>query len=387
MRVLVITRYFWPEDGVAEEPLMLKHYVNWHIDKGHNVEVVTGAQEDHINQWNKEFNGKLLVNHFLTRIDRETSFLKRIINSFMLLLLSCKAIVFKKKYDLVYVFSGPPLIPLFISILNKMLVKKSRIIFIIQDNVVYRISNNFLKKLFKAYIKFTIILSDVVLVLSQPMKDEVLNYFKKEKAHKISKKIKILLNFCADLEEGSFKTDAKKSVDIIYAGNHGPSQGLTNFIDIISHIDQNHRPNISFYGEGTDKKNIIKYAQKRDVKIEFNDPIPRRDIKKIISKSKLGLVCMSKSLSRYAFPSKLATYLSVGTKVIICSYGFDHLNSFIKDNDFGYLLDSSDIESAASNLKHFLENVQEIDSALYQKVESIFGKNQYFDKLGGILDI
>ena len=97
MRVLVITRYFWPEDGVAEEPLMLKHYVNWHIDKGHNVEVVTGAQEDHINQWNKEFNGKLLVNHFLTRIDRETSFLKRIINSFMLLLLSCKAIVFKKK--------------------------------------------------------------------------------------------------------------------------------------------------------------------------------------------------------------------------------------------------------------------------------------------------
>ena len=43
--------------------------------------------------------------------------------------------------------------------------------------------------------------------------------------------------------------------------------------------------------------------------------------------------------------------------------------------------------SAASNLKHFLENVQEIDSALYQKVESIFGKNQYFDKLGGILDI
>jgi hypothetical protein len=96
---------------------------------------------------------------------------------------------------------------------------------------------------------------------------------------------------------------------------------------------------------------------------------------------------MSKSLSRYAFPSKLATYLSVGTKVIICSYGFDHLNSFIKDNDFGYLLDSSDIESAASNLKHFLENVQEIDSAFYKKVESIFGKNQYFDKLGGILDI
>ena len=181
--------------------------------------------------------------------------------------------------------------------------------------------------------------------------------------------------------------EAKKSIDIVYAGNHGPSQGLTNFIDIISHIDENHRPNISFYGEGTEKKNIVKYAKTRHVKIEFNDPVARKDIKLIISKSEFGLVCMSKSLSRYAFPSKLATYLSVGTKVIICTNGFDHLNNFIKDNDFGYLLDSSDIKSAATNLKHYLSNKQEVDYDLYQKVESIFGKKQYFDKLGGILDI
>ena len=90
------------------------------------------------------------------------------------------------------------------------------------------------------------------------MKDEVLDYFTKKRAFKISPKIKILLNFCADLDKRLFKVDAKKSIDIVYAGNHGPSQGLTNFIDIISHIDENHRPNISFYGVGTEKKNIVK---------------------------------------------------------------------------------------------------------------------------------
>ncbi len=387
MRVLVITRYFWPEDGVAEEPLMLKHYVNWHIDKGHDVEVVTGAQVGHSVQWNNEFNGNLIVDHFVTRIDRETGFLKRIINSFILLLLSCKAIVFKKKYDLVYVFSGPPLISLIICILNKILLKKSKIVFLIQDNNVFRISNNILRKLWKAYIKFTIILSDVVLVLSEPMKDEVLRYFNKEKARKNSPKIKILLNFCADLNKDQFKTNAEKSIDIIYAGNHGPGQDLTKFVDIISHINESHRPNISFYGEGVDKKNIIEYAKKQGVGIEFNNPVSRKDIKTIISKSKLGLVCISKSLSRYAFPSKLATYLSVGTKVIICSNGFDHLNDFIKNNDFGYLLDTSDIKSAASNLKYYLAKEQKIDSELYQKVESMFGKNQYFDKLGDMLEL
>tara|TARA_B100000965_G_scaffold28210_1_gene20893 strand:+ start:2183 stop:3346 length:1164 start_codon:yes stop_codon:yes gene_type:complete len=387
MRVLVVTRYFWPEDGVAEEPLMLKHYANWHINKGHSVEVVTGAQAGHINQWNKEFDGNLTIEHFLTKVDRESSFLKRIINSIMLLLLSCKTIIFKKKFDLIYVFSGPPLISLFINILNKLLIKRSKIVFIIQDNVVYRISNNFFKKLFKTYIKLTIILSDVVLVLSRPMKDEVLSYFKQKKAHKISSKIMILLNFCADLEETLFKAYANKSIDIIYAGNHGSSQGLTKFIDVISCMNENQRPKISFYGEGTEKKNIIKHAKQLGVSIQFNDPLPRKDIKINISKAKFGLVCMSKSLSKYAFPSKLATYLSVGTKAIICSNGFDHLNNFIKNNDFGYFLDSSDLESAAIKLKHILANEEEIDSKLFQRVEKEFGGDKYFQKLGGILDI
>ena len=44
MRVLIVTRYFWPEDGVAEEPLMLR-LCKVAYKKGHNVEVVTGARK------------------------------------------------------------------------------------------------------------------------------------------------------------------------------------------------------------------------------------------------------------------------------------------------------------------------------------------------------
>ena len=45
MRVLIIHRYFWPEDCAAEEPLMLKDYVHWHRSKGHEVELVFGAKK------------------------------------------------------------------------------------------------------------------------------------------------------------------------------------------------------------------------------------------------------------------------------------------------------------------------------------------------------
>ena len=132
-----------------------------------------------------------------------------------------------------------------------------------------------------------------------------------------------------------------QSIDIIYAGNHGPSQGLSKFIDIISQIKNKDRPKIYFYGEGSEKDELIRYAGQLDVQIKFNKTISRHDIKSVISKSRYGLVCMAEPLSKFAFPSKLAAYLSVGTRTIICSNGNDEIGNYIIENNFGYFIDSS----------------------------------------------
>ena len=257
----------------------------------------------------------------------------------------------------------------------------------IQDNMIYRIKNKLLKSLFKNHMKYIAAMSNIIIVLSEPMKDEIVSYFKKNKSKQISKKINVLLNFSnLNLHKKDFIFN-KRVIDIIYAGNHGKSQSLIDFLKIIKEMHPVDRPRVIFYGEGTDKKNIVNYSKKHELNIKFHDAIPKNEILKKISQSKYGLVCMSKPLSRYAFPSKLATYLSCGTKVIISVPGYDFLSDFVKDKEFGFVIDSSNPYSAAHNLKNYLQNKKEINPNFIQNFHSEFNKDNYFRKLDNILKL
>lgn len=388
MKVLIISRYFWPEDGVSEEPYILKEYVDWHLTLGHKIEVVSGVQNHHINDLKAYENLDVKFSYFLALIDRKSSFYKRILNSLYLLFLAIKSIIFNKKFDLIYLPSNPPLVALLVAITNKLFLKKSKTVFTIQDNMIYRLKKNFLKNIYKKYMKYTLNISNIVIVLSQPMKDEIISYFSLKKSKQVSKKIHILLNFSnIDKKFYQQRKFSQKSIDIIYAGNHGESQSLTSFLRVLTEINADERPNVVFYGEGTDKLNVLNFAKKYQLNINFNDPIPKNKIIEKISESKYGLVCMSESLSRYAFPSKLATYLSSGTQVILCVNGYDHLSDFIKDNKFGYVMDSSDSKRAANNLKKYLKHSEQLSSNFFYNIDHKFNKKNYFKKLNKILEL
>lgn len=387
MRVLIISRYFWPEDGVSEEPYILKEYVDWHLSQGHKLKIVSGVQKHHMNNLKKYINLGVSFSYFFASIDRKSSFFKRIINSAILLTLACNALIFKRKFDLIYTPSNPPLLALFISIINKIFFKKSKIIFTIQDNMIYRFKHTLLKYIFKKYMKFAVVMSNIIIVLSKPMKEEIASYFSFKKSEKVLEKIHVLLNFsCIDKKYIKDGQVGAKNIDIIYAGNHGQSQDLISFLKILLQFKDN-LPIIAFYGDGTQKSDVVNFSLENNLKINFYDPIPKKEILKVISKSKLGLVCMSESLSSYAFPSKLGTYLSVGTKVIICVNGHDNLNNYIKEKGFGYVIDSSDPKIAAENLKSYLLDIENLNPSFYSNIFNEFDKEKYFKKLGKILEL
>lgn len=344
MNVLIISRYFWPEDGVSEEPYILKEYVDWHLSQHHNIEVVSGTQNHYMGDLSKYKKLRVKFSYFISSIDRRLSFSKRILNSLILLLLASKSVIFNRRFDIIYLPSNPPFLALFIVVINKIFFKKSKIIFMIQDNMIYRINNKLLKWIYKKNMKYTLTMSPIIIVLSQPMKDEIVSYFTKSESNKISKKIHVLLNF-TNLDENVHEKNvifSERVIDIIYAGNHGKSQSLINFLKIIKEINPVNRPRILFYGEGEDKLNVLNYSKKHKLGINFHNAISKNDIIKKISESKYGLVCMSEPLSSYAFPSKLATYLSAGTKVILCVNGYDPLSDIVQDKGYGFVIDSSD---------------------------------------------
>ena len=235
--------------------------------------------------------------------------------------------------------------------------------------------------------KYTLNISNIIKVLSQPMKDEISSYFSLKKLKQVSKKIHILLNF-SNIDKNLFqqKGFSPKSIDIIYAGNHGESQSLTSFLRVLIEINPNEQPNVVFYGEGTDKINVLNFAKKHHLKINFNDPIPKKEIiEKYQNQNMDWFACQS--LKQICISSKLATYLSSGTKVILCVNGYDCLSDFIKDNEFGYVIDSSDPKSAANNLKKYFKNSEQLNENFFHNINYEFNKENYFKKLSKILEL
>jgi glycosyltransferase involved in cell wall biosynthesis len=230
------------------------------------------------------------------------------------------------------------------------------------------------------------LISKKVIVLSEPMKAEILSYFSKVKKGQVEKKIFILVNFCFDLDCKKVQSNEDRKIDILYAGNHGPSQGLMNFLEVIAKIQNHKSMKISFYGDGTQKNKIIQRSIGLNLNIKFNDPVPRDKIKEIMAQSRFGLVSMDTSLSNYAFPSKLAAYLSSGTKVIISSNGEDPLKDYVKKYNFGFAIDSSNVSKAAKSLIENLAVSEENSHHIFSKeVLNQFDKKTYFKTLDRIL--
>lgn len=119
--------------------------------------------------------------------------------------------------------------------------------------------------------------------------------------------------------------------------------------------------------------------------IKFHPNISRKEIKPIIAKSKFGLVSMEKSLGSYAFPSKLASYLSCGTKVIVSSNGEDPLKNYIEKNNCGFAVDSANPTKAAEIISQKLELFDERKNKISRKVLEQFDKNIYFKTLDKII--
>ena len=105
-----------------------------------------------------------------------------------------------------------------------------------------------------------------------------------------------------------------------------------------------------------------------------------------MSISKFGLVSMSESLSKYAFPSKLAAYLSSGAQVIISSNGYDPLSSYVYKYNFGYQIDSSKPLNSSKKLIDILQCKDVIaEEEIKQDTINQFNKVQYFQKLNNII--
>lgn len=108
----------------------------------------------------------------------------------------------------------------------------------------------------------------------------------------------------------------------VYAGAHGPANGLDLLLDGVSKSTSDVQ--IHLFGDGLEKQRLRKRVKEENIAgVEFHDPVPKGELGDVYTAADFGIHCLADvPLFRYGVsPNKLFDYLAAGLPILTNSPG------------------------------------------------------------------
>ena len=106
---------------------------------------------------------------------------------------------------------------------------------------------------------------------------------------------------------------------VVYAGAHGPANGLDLVLEAAAHLGSRSDIKISLVGDGPAKAGLRRTAESRGVRnVEFVDPVPKSEMPAVLASADAGLMVLRQT-PLFAFgvsPNKLFDYLGASLPVV-----------------------------------------------------------------------
>ncbi len=364
---------------------MLREIVHRHVARGDTVDIICGSADDCREAWKREFPERVRVRSFRAPVDRNGPLSGRVLNSARLLVRGLAALLTPRSIDLLYLFTYPPGFAGAMIAFCRVFRRRTRILFSFQDNLEYRIGNPLIRAGYRAYNRFCVSHATVTTVLSEEMREHLLETVPARSRAQVGKRIEVVNNFYAE-DVDPERATAVKTHDILYAGNHGPGQNLAFFIEALARCRPKSSPRIVFYGGGTEKEALQNLARERGAPIEFRDPVDRQTIAAEMQAARYGLVAMLPELPRYAFPSKIIAYTCNGTKALLMCDPDGPLGRWVVAERLGEVLDVTDVDRAANGLHALLaapDASAPRDTA--KRAATLFGREVFLARIEAII--
>jgi glycosyltransferase involved in cell wall biosynthesis len=143
---------------------------------------------------------------------------------------------------------------------------------------------------------------------------------------------------------------------VMYSGNIGLSGQIEELVGLAANFTGNDIIFV-FIGDGAKLKWLEQYASRANLKNVLILPWqPANELSCSLSSANLAVVGIDKNVSKLAMPSKLLSYLSVGSPVL-CLAGEDtELAKFVKENNVGKAFDSSQTTQIINYIEWLREN-------------------------------
>lgn len=330
MKFVIINRSFWPESDVVGEGLL--KIAELASNNNHDVYVICQSGQNIKNQLIKNHRGGKIKNVYAMNAytDSSSSIISRLIE---LLFFSIWSLFFliKIRPKKIYISTDPPiLLPFVIGLISRIF--SSRIYYHIQDihpeatNVSFKL-NNFFYRFLKKIDNLTINRAYKLITISNEMKDYILE------RNKRNIKIDVIKN-CAVKKNKSLNIEKQKN-SIIYCGNLGRLQRIQLLIDSIKkYIDDGGNLEFVFVGGGVFSQKIHELSKKYP-QVKYIGKTSSLDASIEMQKHDWGILPIEDEVTKYAYPSKISSYILNDCKIFAICGNNTNISRFIKSNHVG----------------------------------------------------
>jgi colanic acid biosynthesis glycosyl transferase WcaI len=273
-------------------------------------------------------------------------------------------LMFKKKYDFIIVVSPPFILGLLGVIYKK--IRGGKFLYHLQDLQIdaakdlSMIRSNAVLNLFLYFEKIILKSADGISTISKGMADKVNHKTNKEIIHFpnwVDTKLFYPVYNKSDLKRAfGFNTNDKV---ILYSGAIGEKQGLETVILSARHFSDSTSVKFVICGTGPYKEKLEKLKKTLGLTNVIFMPLqPIQKLNLFLNLADIHLVIQKSSASDVVMPSKLATILAIGGKVIVTANEGTSLHNLIATENMGILIEPDNPEALNGAINYALKNEQ-----------------------------
>lgn len=211
--------------------------------------------------------------------------------------------------------------------------------------------------------KLQYILSDKIIVLSDAMKDNLLD--KKVKLDKIA----VIPNW-ADFEEvkplpknNQFteKYNLQGKFVLLFSGNHGYNAGLENILEAAGLMRDREDILYILAGDGNAKKKIVSIAEENQINNILFLPTQSKDIwLQMLASADIGLVTLRSGLGSLNVPSKVYTLMAAAKPILAAVPADSEVTNIINEANCGWVIPPEDPGALAAQINRIKDRGQEL---------------------------
>ncbi len=374
-RILAIHRYYWPDTPPYAS--MLRAITRAWTDKGHEVDVLT-SQPSYKTETSAsprpptECVDGVTVRRLAMRPDRSSA-VRRVFNVAWFPWMVGLKLLFGRRYDVVMCSTAPPVVlGWVVSAAAK--ARGAQFVYHCMDlhPEIGRLSGEFANPAFYRLLArmelATCRRAAAIVVLSDDMLEAVA-----ARDHDLRARTLVLTNFeLPDYDDGSdapspLAADPSR-LRIAFTGNVGRFQGLETIMRAVLGDD----PlldgiELVFMGDGAAKSSLEEvvalapeHIRRRVVFLPHGAPSAARAL---LATSDLGLVSLTPEVIRYAYPSKMATYLGAGLPVLVAVEATSAMAQIVTRAGAGHVIPTATIAEARSSVLRILRHPEDLSVA------------------------